>query len=115
MAKRAHIITLPSGTQIGTHIEDVYGANGSTIDEVVGVRPTSDDDLPEAQIPAKVLQSSGAAIRLRIFYTEGNKKKSALIYCATDKIASALNNLPTKQYKGNEITSATVPGQFDAR
>jgi len=112
MALKLHTTTIPgSGATPSARIifflapDNTYTSIGTQ----TGIDEAGVDDKDEVPYRVSDLLAKGFLIRLAVSYKDGGKMKVGKILCAKDKVATALEDLPTKAFRGGTITSARVP------
>lgn len=100
-----HLVGTGSNSVV-VSLPDVYGQIGSS----VGVAKL-EGEPPEGASGGEVsdLMRGGQAIKVRISYKIGTKRKTADILCAVDKIKTGLHALPSKTFNGGDIIRAYFP------
>lgn len=108
-ARKVFKVTLDSDT-FSFYAADVYTGDENTIGQAVGITEAAND--VKYVFPAGALVTAGILERLAIKYRGSTgPAKSANIYCAADKVRSAIGDLPGKKYKNIDVTSANKPRQ----
>lgn len=104
--KRIPHLVGTGGNAVVVSIPDLYDSIGS----VVGVAKLTGEP-PDGAGGGEVsdLMKNGQAIRIRIAYKIGTKRKTADILCAVDKIKTAIHALPSKTFNGGDVISAFFP------
>lgn len=105
-AKRVPHLVGSGANAVVVSLPDVYGQIAST----VGVKKL-ESDPPEDASGGEVsdLMRGGQALKIRISYKVGTKRKTSDILCAVDKIKTAMPALPSKNFNGGDIIRAYFP------
>ncbi|WP_013322684.1 hypothetical protein [Gloeothece verrucosa] len=93
-------------------LPDIYDGNGSTIGAALGIKKLADNYEPKAgDISISVCegQKQGKLVKMRISYLQGTKKKNSIITCPVDKAATAVTQILSKNFEGNNIVGAGFP------
>lgn len=93
-------------------LPDVYGGNGYTIGQALGITKAPDGfvaDDDDAGLSVSEGLRTGKLVRLRLSYREGSRSKSTKIVCPTGKVSTAINSIQGKTYDSKKVISAGIP------
>lgn len=80
-----------------------------SLDTVTGITAAADSEQDEPPTSVQNLVSKGVLFRVAIQYTSGTGRKSAKLLVTKAKLATALDDLIGKSFRGGSITSARIP------
>lgn len=105
-AKRVPHLVGTGANAVVVSLPDVYGSIAS----VVGVAKLEGDPPNDASGgEVSDLMRGGQAIKIRISYKVGTKRKTSDVVCAVDKIKTAIQALPSKNFNGGDVIRAYFP------
>jgi hypothetical protein len=99
-----HTITVGT-SKVGVILPDEYGGLGT----VLGVDKLTTSNKPELSSTSNDLVKSGQALKIKVSYAVGTKKKVATLLCDVDKVKTALVELVGKPFRGATIKTAYFP------
>lgn len=105
LPKVPHVVGTGSNAVI-IALPDVYGSIGSSVgvNKLTGDRPAG-----ASSATVKSAMKDGSAIKVRISYMEGTKRRTSDILCSVEDIKVALPLLPGKTYSSQTIKTAYFP------
>ncbi|MUL39347.1 hypothetical protein [Gloeocapsopsis dulcis] len=80
-----------------------------SIDTVSGITKAPDAEKDEPIVSVGSLLQSGKVFRVAVQYDAGGRRRTGRILVTRDKLATALDALIGKSFRGGVITSARIP------
>jgi hypothetical protein len=99
-----HVITVGT-SKVGVILPDEYGAIATT----VGVTKVSGNNKPELSSSTPDLLKAGQALKIRISYSIGGKRRTSDVLCDIDKAKTAVTELVGKTFREATIITAYFP------
>jgi hypothetical protein len=101
ITKAPHTITVGT-TKVGLILPDQY----SGLSSVLGIDKVTTGNKPELSSSPSELMRSGQAIKIRVSFAVGTKRRTSDLLCSIDKAKTAVTELVGKSFRGTVIKTA---------
>jgi hypothetical protein len=99
-----HTITV-GAAKVGVILPDEYGGLGT----ILGVDKLTTSNKPELSSTSNDLVRSGQALKIKVSFAIGTKRRTAYLLCDIDKVKTAVTELVGKSFRGSTIKTAYFP------
>lgn len=90
-------------------------AYGGALDNICGVKIAAQSEQDNPRLTVGQLLKTGRLVRVAITYSFGTGRKSAKLLVVRQKLATALDQLVGKTYRGGTILTARTPSKAQYR